>query len=325
MPLGIVTALAGAYSAYEGSKGKKGSTATTRPPPYIERGADFAVNRAQEIANRPYQRYGGERVADLSGAERTGSNMAIDAVQTNDARGYLDKAGMSIDGISEWNPETMQKYMNPYIGGVVDQALKRENEAFATRQAANKARSAAVGAFGSDRAALIEASETGRHLDTVGDITTRGYSEAFREAGNMWRADNEMKIRSADAYRAVGGDINQLNSNQITDLLRTGQADRLLRQMQLDVNYNDFIEQRDWDVTNLQPLLRTLGAAQGGGTTTYEGPSSNSAGQLLGAAATLIGYFGGMDKGHEVGYVPENTQIIPGMDTTIYRPTIDGG
>jgi hypothetical protein len=326
MPWGVAAAAVAAGGSYMSAKeAGKGGKVSSRPPEYIERGASFAVDRATEIANRPYERYQGNRVSDLSGNERTGIDMARSAVTSNDARGYLDKAGASIDGVTPWGTETMEKYMNPYVSGVLDQSLKRENEAFSQRQVANKGRSAAVGAFGSDRAALIEASETGRHLDAVGDITARGYDAAFRQAADMWRADNDMKLRSADAYRAVGGDINRLNSEQITDLLRTGGADRMLQQMQLDVDYNDFIEQRDWDITNLQPLLSTLGAAQGGGTTSYQGPKASGAGQALGAAAALIGYYGQRQSGHEVGHVQETTQIIPGQDTTIWRPTIDGG
>lgn len=299
-PWGVATAALGAYSAYEGSKGGKGATQETRQPQWMEDAGNFAVSRGREIANRPYQGYDGQRVADMSGNERAGIDMARRAVTSNDSRGYLDQAARTIDGVQPWSSDTMRQYMDPYVSGVVDQSIKRENESFAQRQYQNQGRAASVGAFGGDRAALIDAAETGRHLDTVGDITTRGYSDAFKSAATMWQADNDTKLRTADAYRAVGGDITRLNSNQITDLMRTGQADRVMRQMQLDVNYNDFLEQRDWQVTNLQPLLQAMGSSRGSSTTTRTGASGNEAGALLGAAATLTGYFGdryGSDSG----------------------------
>jgi hypothetical protein len=86
-----------------------------------------------------------------------------------------------------------------------------------------------------------------------------------------------------------------MNSAQITDLLRTGGADRLMRQMELDVDYADFIEQRDWSVNNLQPLMAAVGSAAGNQGQPV--PADHTASQLLGLASTLIGYFGGRGGG----------------------------
>lgn len=248
------------------------------------------IKRATSIADRQYTPYSGNRVADLSQNESTAIGMARDATTFNDARGYLDRAGETIDGVSEWSTETMQRYMDPYVDQVVGGTLRRENEAYQGRLAELRGSQAVRGAFGSDRATLAESEETGRHLDTVGDLSAQGYSNAYRTALDAWSTDNQTKLATADALRAVGGDISRLNSSQITDLLRTGGADRLLRQMELDVDYQDFIEQRDWDVNNIEPLFRAVeGAAGSPGPGT---PPDTTASSLLGMASTLVGYFG---------------------------------
>ena len=55
--------------------------------------------------------------------------------------------------------------------------------------------------------------------------------------------------------------------------MATGGLQRVLDQGQLDFNYQQFLENRDWSVTNLQPLLNAIAAAKGANmTTTTTGP-----------------------------------------------------
>lgn len=293
MPWGVAAAAvvgAGATIS-EGHQNRKAGKAAK----WLQRDQQDLISRARSIADRSYTPYTGNRVADLSPNERNAMQIASDSYNFDEAGQYLDKAGRSIDGISTWGTETMDRYMNPYVDKVVGNTLKRENEAYQSRLGDLRSNAAVRGAFGGDRATLLEASETGRHLDTVGDITAKGYSDAYTQALNTWQADNNTKLAVADAYRAVGGDVTRMNSQQITDLLRTGGADRVMRQMQLDVDYNDFLEQRDWSVNNLQPLMQAVG--QAGGSQGPAVPPDQTASQLLGLASTLIGYYGGRGGG----------------------------
>lgn len=298
MPWGVVAAAAisAGSAAKEGHDARGAARAANRRDAWIGDAQKDLVNRSQAIADRPYEAYQGGRVADLSRNERSAYDMAADAANFNSARGYLDKAGASIDGVSDWSTETLNKYMDPYVGQVVDNTLKREDTAYQQRRNQLNSQSASIGAFGGDRATLLEAAETGQHLQTVGDITAKGYSDAYGQALNAWKADNQTKLAAADAYRSVGGDISRLNSAQITDLLRTGQADTLMRQMNMDVDYQDFIEQRDWDVNNLEPLFRAVNSATG--TPNQQAmPKDGTADAIAGFASALVGYYGGKSGG----------------------------
>lgn len=251
-----------------------------------------AIQRAQTLADRPYTAYDNERVAGMSGNEYKAMDLA--AKGPADARGYFDKAGAQIDDVagSAWNAETAQKYMDPYVGQVVDNTLRHENTAYQQSQNQLKGRAASMGAFGGDRASLLEAQGTQKHLQTVGDITAEGYSKAYSQAFQGWQADNQRKTNAASAYNQVGGNIEKLNSDQITDLMKTGQTDRVLRQLTDDTNYSAFIEKRDWDVNNLAPLLKAISVAKGGATAGQQDPGSNAAGDTLGAISAIAGYFG---------------------------------
>jgi hypothetical protein len=288
-------AITAGASMYSANKAAKAGSSANRVPGYVDQANQFAVSRSREIADREYTPYTHQRVAGISGNEQKATEMAGGAALA-DSRNYLDKAGALTDQVagSEWNAETADKYMNPYIGKVVDASVRKTNETYSLAQAGNKANAAAVGAFGGDRATLLEAQTAGEHERAVGDLTAKGYSDAYNQAFQGWQADNQRRLAASDSYRQVGGDITKMNTQQVTDLLRTGQVGRLLEQADLDFDYQQFIENRDWDIDNLQPLLQTLGSINSGGTTTTSQSSGVSkTAAVLGALGTVVGYYGG--------------------------------
>lgn len=277
-----------------------------------------ALTRARNIADRPYEEYQGQRVAGLSGNERQASTMAQRAAD-GPARQYLDKAGGMIDSVanSEWNTDTARKFMNPYTDVVLDSTLRREKEAYGQDLKTLQGQAKSRGAFGGDRQTMLESGLRKDHLETVGDLTSRGMYDAYNNASQMWMQDNNRKLAASDAYRAVGGDISRMDSAQITDLMRTGQANRIIEQMQLDSDYGDFIERRDWDVTNLQPLLQAIGTSREGKA--IETGQSTGAGQVIGAVASIVGMFGGGGGGSSAGSTGN------GMGTAAPITGFDGG
>lgn len=254
------------------------------------------LERATALSKRPRTEYQGERVAGLGGNENRALDRAANGYE--ESRGYYNRAGEQIDKVAnnEFNSENIQRYMNPYVEGVVNNTLRKENEAFQQRQNRLRGNAVAAGAFGGDRATLLESQAEQRQLETVGDITAEGYSTAYREAFQGWQADNNRRLGAAQAYDAVGGDLSRLNGDQITELLRTGGADRVVRQLTNDVGYQNFIENRDWDVTNLQPLIQAIQTAGGGNSAGSggggSGGGSNAIGNIAGAVSAVVGYFG---------------------------------
>lgn len=264
------------------------------------------LSKATALTDRPYTAYTGERVAGLSGNESQALDMA--AKGSAGARENYGKATNLIDNVSgqAWDQKTIDQYMNPYTKNVVDQTLKRENTAYQQGQNQLRGQAAAQGAFGGDRATLLEAAGRGKHLQAVGDITAQGYASAYNDAFSKWQADNDRKMSAARAYENVGGDINRMDSAQIEDLLKTGGADRVLRQLVDDNKYNAFIEQRDWNVTNLQPLMQAL-SAYGGTNPGQPSQQSNAAADTLGAISAIVGYFGKNSQTNSSGYNANST------------------
>lgn len=251
---------------------------------------NFALSRAQDLVKRPYVKYEGERVAGLSGNEQQAGFLAKNSV--DESQGLVRKGVGQLDQMSDWNSQTRDKYMNPYTSGVTDVALRNENKAYLQNANALKAKSASMGAFGGDRATMLESQLDKSHLQTVGDITATGNDQAYKEAVSTWQADNNRRIASSEAYRAAGNDLTNMTSQQISDLMRTGGAGRAIDQLNLDVKYSDFVENRDWETNNLQPLLQLVGAARGNTGGGAVGTAGN-AGQVIGAISAIAGFFGG--------------------------------
>lgn len=261
------------------------------------------LTRAGEIANRPYESYLGQRVAPLTRNEQMASEMA----RTRDPRVMenLDEAESAIRASTkEFNRENLESYLSPYR----DSAIERQNEQY-DRARASLLNSKA-GAWGGDRAAF-EASELDRqHFGQISDIN----AQAYRDATQAFFSDADRHARASDAWRAVAGDRSQLNRQQIQDLMATGGIERALDQAQLDFDYQQFVEARDWDITNLGPLLAALGTT---GQPTANPKGDNTA-AALGAAATIAGaYFQGGGGG---------SSSAPAASTpTSYTPAASSG
>lgn len=264
------------------------STTTNKIPAWLESGSKQAVQMGENIANRTYTPYTGERVAGLAGNERSASNLA--RYGADESRQLYGEAEGQLGSMEDYSGSALAKYQNPYTEAVLQPQLRDLNTQYGT--ARTQLLNSKAGAFGGDRAALEESQLEKGHRQAIADTTGKTYSDAFLQGQQAFFQDQNRKIASAQALEQVGGQIDQLNRGQVQDLMATGGTDRLLQQANLDFDYGQFIENRDWDVTNLQPLLASLQVPH---TTTTESKQSGGAfGQILGAAATVAGaYFSG--------------------------------
>jgi hypothetical protein len=274
-------------SSLIGGKEKK---AKSEDPPWVQDAARSAIDRSTVIADREYTPYTGQRVADQSTNERRAGVLAREG---NEAAGsYYDRAASELEGMEDYSGEALQPYMNPYTDSVLQPQIREANRQY--ERGRSSILNSKASALGGDRAAF-EASELERtHRENVSDITGRTYASAFQSAQQAFFQDQDRKTRAAAAWQDLGGDVTRMNTQQIQDLMATGGLDRLLSQADLDFDYQQFIENRDWDVTNLQPLLDSISTAKGVSRTSSTGDKAGAWGQALGAAATVAGmYFTG--------------------------------
>jgi hypothetical protein len=274
MPWAVAAAAVAAGGAYAASdNAKKGA----QGPASLKAGRKQAMERASAIADRPYERFQGQRIAGITGNEQMASRLArstntsVESDLTN-SRSELKKSQ------TEFNSENLNQYMNPYL----DTAYKAQNEAYDTQRSALL--NSKAGAWGGDRAAFSESELDRVHRDSLAKISYDAYNAA---SANFFQ-DSDRHARAAQAWRDTAGDTANMNRQQIQDLMATGGLERVLNQAQLDFDYNQFIEERDWDITNLQPLLASIGVNNGA-----PGKPNNedSIASAVGAAATVAGAY----------------------------------
>lgn len=276
MPWAVAAAAVGAAGSYAASENaKKGA----QGPPSLKKGRKIALQRATEIADRPYERYDGRRVAGMSGNEALASRLARgtgDQVQSDldNSRDALRRSEL------EFNQENLDKYMNPYL----DTAYQAQNEAY--DKSSSALLNSKAGAWGGDRVAFEKSELDKTHRDSLAKISY----DAYNAASNNFFADSDRAARAAQAWRDTAGDTSRMNREQIQDLMATGSLERVLHQADLDFDYAQFVEERDWDITNLQPLLQAIGVNN---NAPGKPDNSDSIATALGAAASIAGaYFG---------------------------------
>ena len=244
----------------------------------------------------------------MSDAERQAFERAT--TSAGDYRGDLETArGYATQAAQPFTSFDVDAYMNPYIQGALDPAAREIREELARQQAGIGSRAAEMDAFGGSRSRIAKA-EMGREgLEAVSDLYGRGYATAFESARDQINRDRDASRGAAEQFRSLGTEARLGLTNEIQNLLTVGGLERNLRQAGLDFDYQQFVEARDWDITNLQPLLAALSTVPYGEKITSTTESKKSAlstvagigmvafGAMTGNPALIAGGLGSMSGG----------------------------
>ncbi len=303
-------------------RSKKTTTSERKIAPYVEAGSQQAIQRAREIADRPYVEYGGERIAGMDPSEQQAYDLASGGVggyerDLNRSREFAEQAATPFTEFDQ------AAYMNPYIKGALDPAARELREEMARQQEQIGGQAGMVGAFGGSRQAILESEAQRGGMEAIGDLYGRGYAQAFESSRDQINRDRAASARAADQFRATGQQGQQQMTQDIQNLLTTGGLQRNLRQAGLDFDYQQFVEARDWDITNLQPLLAALSSVPYSETQTTTTKSKKSAlSTIVGLATTAYGAYtmnpgmmsagmGGMQGGGDGGGGGSSVSIAP--------------
>ena len=267
MPWGVAAAAVGvagqAYGAKQAGKNQPSSYQTNSINPAIENASVGAVQRAQQLSQRRYTPFQGTRVAGLSGFEQQAGRMAGqygDQVSANMRQGAPTAADLA-------------PFQNPYLDQVLGNQRRVIGEEYG-RQSAGIARNQnATDAFRTGRSDLARSRLDANRLTALGDAEAAGQAGAFDRALGAYNQNQEQQ---RGAFQTAQGALNS-----------AGLAQRGVTQAGLDFNYGQFLENRDWDVNNMGPLLNAISSARGGSTTT--GSMTQGSKDYWGAAAGLVG------------------------------------
>lgn len=231
---------------------------------------------AKGVANQPYQAYTGPRVAQFSGDQQL----------------LFDKVRQMANQPQSFLAGNINQYMNPYQDEVIN---RFQTDLERQRQLADQnvnANAVSRGAFGGSRQAVAQSENTRNFMDTSARNLANLRAQGF---------DTAAQLMQSDINRANQG----LNFLGQTGALQQGQVQR-----NYDTAYQDFLQQRDYPLKQLQ--IRGIGLGQQlpnfGIQQTPPTPQTNTAGNALGGA--LIG--SQIGAGFGGGFLGSNTGQILG-------------
>jgi len=275
---------------------KTKQTQTYTPPSWVEGASRQAVGIGQRIGSSQFKEYGGERVAGLSENERLGMDMAKS--NTGIGQPYFDKAALYADkGTQSWADSDQSKFINPYIKGALDPAARELREEGARGLRSVDDRASSMDAFGGRRSALAKKDQLAATTEGLSDLYGKGYADAYNFGAQIFGQERARDLEAAGRFQALGGDVINASQTDISTLMTTGATDRSVQQAVRDFDFQQFVEERDWDFRQLMGVVSALEGTKGSYSTTQtnETKESSSAASVVGSIATVVAamYTGG--------------------------------
>lgn len=235
------------------------------------------ITKSSSIAGEKYQGFTGPRVAPLTELQNKSYGQIGDQLNNPVQDPAFTGANAAFTGASETFPDAVSRYQSPYNSAVVDEIAR-----LGTRNLTENILPAVTddfigqGGFGGSRNAEF----LGRAVrDTQADITGKQaqyLDEGFKTAGNLFNQD-------ASRLATVGTGLSNLGTAQQSAALKdaaageaAGQAQQAQTQKNLDIGYQDFLEQREYPKSQadfLSNIIRGL-PTQTSSTQTTSGPQA---------------------------------------------------
>ena len=129
--------------------------------------------------------------------------------------GALDQAAATAAQATQaYDPQSFQKFMDPFQQNVIDEYTKEMNRQFDISKATRDAAANRAGAFGGDRSGVVEAEATRGFQDTLGRGIASLLSSGFRDAQTrgMTEFSDRMKniAQAATTQGNIGATFGQL-------------------------------------------------------------------------------------------------------------------
>lgn len=258
------------------------SQQTVSIPPEVLARYNAVNRRAENVAQKPFQQYGGEFVAPINQQQQAGFQN-INQAATSAQPYYNAAAGMTLGGSQGVGPLTggqINQYMSPYLGSVVGTTLQNLGQEQAVQRQGQIGDAIKSGAFGGDRSGLAAANLARQqglaYGKTAADLLNTGYGQAVQTA------QGQQQIQQADLNRLLqgGAQLGNLGAQGQQAALQGAQAQvgagtlqQQTRQAEDTAKYQQFLQERGYDFQVAQFLANIAmgtGALSGSTTTTTQ-------------------------------------------------------
>lgn len=324
-----------------------GSSASAPTNPNIDPAVSGLVQAATTQAQKPLSLYNGQMVAPLTDTQNTAIG------QINAASGlaqpYYDQAAnYAKAGATPYSAGAVDQYLSPYLSQVLGATQASQNQQDAQQQQSLAGNITAAGAWGGDRSGVVQSELAGQQKladnATNANIENQGWNTAL----GQFNASNAANANAATSLAGIGNAAQSSALAGANSLFNAGTAQQQVNQENLNVPYEQYLQQQQYPYQNLDFLSSILsGAAGTSGTTTNQsgnisgtnnmtgtnvGTSTGNQSQdpgstILGAGLSLASLFlkdggrtrladGGSDGRYTLPNVPQITTYIPAPSTS---------
>lgn len=267
--------------------GDDSNTSTTTQnqtlPAWVSRAGQENFAAAKAVAGRPYEAFGGPRVAGMTAPQNQAIQLATGSAGS--WRPMLDKSARAFGAMND--PAVIQEYMNPYLQGVLDPMMKEMQRQRGIANLDVNARAQQAGAFGDTGHAILLAENERAFNDALTNATGNAYATAFDRAV-------QGAMNQGQAYASLAQQGQGMTAADAQMLYELGEAQRQQGQRQMDVDFEEYLRRFNYPIEMMN--VRT-GALSGvpydrSSTSTTTAPGANSLAQNLGAFGLLAGGLG---------------------------------
>jgi hypothetical protein len=276
--MSFIAAGIGAASAIGGAalsaNSARNAAQAAKPPKYLREANKDLTKRGTAIADRPYEAYTGQRVASLTGLEQQAGGLA--GSMSGRYQPMIDR------GAREFSATDLARFENPYMERVVQGRLDDVGRTYDRQLGGLNRKRGMMDAFGTDRGSMMETALLRDRARETDRVSNEGRASAYQSALDAYFQDKQSALEGARVGAAA-------DAQSISSMLESGARERSVAQGQADFDYGQFLERRDWSVTNLQPLMDAIRTASGGQSsgTTPSGPDYGT--MLAGLGTTVAG------------------------------------
>lgn len=276
-------------------KGSNTTSTSTAPNPQAMAAYQDVLNRAQDVAQTPYQAYSGELVAPVNAQQTTG----IGNINQNAglAQPYIQQAGsLATQASQPLTQQQIQQYQSPYTQSVVDATSAWFNNQNQQQQQNVLGNAAAQGALGGDRVGVAQANLAAQQTASQAPVIAGLYNQGYQQAVGVAQQQQQNQANAAYSLgnlgvagqnAALSGATAQVGAGSLQQGTQQAQDAALLQQYQIAQAFP--YQQTQW----LAGIDTGVGSNLGG-TSTTTGPAPNPLAALLGAGVAGVGVAGNL-------------------------------
>jgi hypothetical protein len=218
--------------------------------------------RANEIADRPYQPYIGERVAKFTPWQLQGMDALAGIAQNNVGADTLAQARSIYNGVANGGllkDTDLSPYLNPYTQNVIDRSLsdlarQRDIQRVADNQTATKAN-----AFGGSRQGVADSLTNEAYLRNVANTSATLHASAYDKAVERAIGDINLRLGTANSLAGLSNQEMSQAAQRAGYLSAAGAMQQQQQQAMNDAAYQDFLAQWTYPLQQQQMRNAALG------------------------------------------------------------------